>query len=144
MLSAVGERIIRIPVRTVLAVLGLIIAVWVVIDVISIARHVLIWIAISVFLALAINPLVDWLQERGVQRRSWATGLAFLMIILAIVALGALFIPTLIDNVNKLVDATPGAVHVTVVFPGANMLPESGVQVTGQTPPDPFVAVGFA
>jgi predicted PurR-regulated permease PerM len=111
MLSAVGERVIRFPVRTVLAVLGLIIAVWIVIDVISIARHVLVWIAISVFLALAINPLVDWLQTRGIRRRSWATGLAFLLILLAIAAIGALFIPTLISNVNKLVDATPGYIH---------------------------------
>jgi predicted PurR-regulated permease PerM len=107
----VGERVIRFRVRTVLAVLALIIAVWIVLHVISIARHVLVWVAISVFLALAINPLVDWLQTRGIKSRAWATGAAFLIVFIALAALGALFIPTLVSNVNKFADAVPGYVH---------------------------------
>jgi predicted PurR-regulated permease PerM len=110
MLSAVAERVIRFRVRTILAVFGLAIGVWSLLHIVSVARHVLVWIVISVFLALAINPLVEWLQRRGVHRRGLATSLAFSLILLGIAAVGALFIPTLVDNVNKFVAAVPGYV----------------------------------
>ena len=110
MLSAVAERVIRFRVRTILAVFGLAIAVWALLHIVSVARHVLVWIVISVFLALAINPLVEWLQRRGIERRGLATTLAFLLVLLGIAAVGALFIPTLVDNVNKFVAAVPGYV----------------------------------
>jgi predicted PurR-regulated permease PerM len=105
-----SERIIRFRVRTVLAVLGLIIAVWALLHIISVARHVLVWVAVSLFLALALNPLVEWLQHRGIRSRGLAAGVAFLLVILLLVGIGALFIPTLVDNVNKFVDAVPGYV----------------------------------
>jgi len=104
------ERVIRFRVATILAVIGIGIAVWTVLHVVSVARHVLVWVAVSLFLALAINPLVDLLQRRGIRRRGLATGTAFLLVILVLVGIGALFIPTLVDNTNKLVDATPGYV----------------------------------
>src|SRR5262245_8899770 len=104
----VAERVIRFRVRTILAIFALAIATWTVLHIASIARSVLVWIAISVFLALAINPLVEWLQRRGIRRRGLATGAAFILVMLGIAAIGALFIPTLVDNVNKFVDAVPG------------------------------------
>jgi predicted PurR-regulated permease PerM len=106
----VAERIIRFRVRTILAIFGLAIAVWTLLHLVSVARHVLVWVAISVFLALAINPLVELLQKRGLRRRGVATSAAFTLVLLAVVAVGALFIPTLVDNVNKFVDAVPGYV----------------------------------
>jgi predicted PurR-regulated permease PerM len=112
MLPAVTERVIRFRVRTILAIFGLAIAVWAVLHLVSIARHVLVWVAISLFLALAINPLVEWLQRRpGLHRRGAATSIAVLLVLLFFAAIGALFIPTVIDNVNKFVDAVPGYVH---------------------------------
>lgn len=105
-----AERIIRFRVRTILAIFGLAIAVWTLLHLVSVARHVLVWVAISVFLALAINPLVELLQKRGLRRRGVATSAAFTLVLLAVVAVGALFIPTLVDNVNKFVDAVPGYV----------------------------------
>src|SRR5262245_30796375 len=110
MLSAMQERVVSFRVRTILGFFGLAIAVWTVLHIFSVARHVLVWVAISVFLALAINPLVEQLQKRGIRRRGLATGVAFLLVLLGLVAIGALFIPTLVDNVNKFVDAVPGYV----------------------------------
>ena len=52
--------------------LGIVIAVAVALEVIWIARHVLTWILIALFLALALNPAVDWLQRHGVKRRGAA------------------------------------------------------------------------
>jgi predicted PurR-regulated permease PerM len=105
-----ADRVIRFRVRTILAVFGLAIAVWTVLHVVSVARHVLVWFAVSVFLALAMNPLVEVLQRRGIKRRGLAAGTAFLVVILVIAGIGALFIPTLVDNVNKFTDAVPGYV----------------------------------
>jgi predicted PurR-regulated permease PerM len=106
----VAERIVRFRVRTILSVLGLVIAVWVLLQLISIARHVIVWFLIALFLALAINPLVEWLQRRGVRSRGLASGSAFVLVVLTLVLIGALFIPTLVRNVNNFVDAVPGYV----------------------------------
>jgi predicted PurR-regulated permease PerM len=109
MLPAVTERVIRFRVHTILSIFGLAIAVWALLHLVSIARHVLVWIVISIFLALAINPLVEWLQKRrGLHRRGSATTVAFLLVLLGVAAVAALFIPTLVDNVNKFVTAVPG------------------------------------
>jgi len=105
-----AERVIRFRVRTILAIFGLAIAVWALLHIVSVARHVLVWIVISIFLALAINPLVEWIQRRGIKSRGLATSAAFTLVLLGVVAVGALFIPTLVDNVNKFVDAVPGYV----------------------------------
>jgi len=105
-----ADRVIRFRVRTILAVFALAIAVWTVLHVISVARHVLVWVAVSIFLALAMNPLVELLQRRGIKRRGLAAGTAFLLVIVVIAGIGALFIPTLVDNVNKFTDAVPGYV----------------------------------
>src|SRR6059058_4857860 len=105
------ERLVRFPVKTILAVLGLIVAVWALLHVIVVARSVIVYILIALFLALAINPLVAWLMRRGVRSRGLASGIACLLVLVAIAGIGYAFIPTLIDNVNNFVDAVPGYVH---------------------------------
>jgi predicted PurR-regulated permease PerM len=107
----VAERIIRFRVRTILTVLALVILVWGLIHLASITRQVLVWFFISLFLALAINPLVEWLQAHGIRRRGIASATAFLLVLLGLILIGALFIPTLVTNVNHFVDAVPGYVH---------------------------------
>ena len=104
------ERIVRFPVRTILTVLGLIIAVWALLHVIVIARSVFVYILIAIFLTLAINPLVSWIMRRGVHSRGIASATACLLVLLAIAGIGFAFIPTLVDNVNNFVDAAPGYV----------------------------------
>jgi predicted PurR-regulated permease PerM len=105
------ERVVSFRVRTVLTVLGLIVAVWALLHVIASARSVVVYILIAIFLALAINPLVAWLMRRGVRSRGLASGGACLLVLIAIAAIGYAFIPTLVDNVNNFVDAVPGYVH---------------------------------
>jgi len=105
------ERLVRFPVQTILTVLGLIVAVWALLHVIVVARSVIVYILIAIFLAVAINPLVSWLMRRGVRSRGLASGLACLLVLGAIAAIGFAFIPTLVDNVNNFVDAAPGYVH---------------------------------
>ena len=75
-----------------------------------IARHVLAWVVISLFLALALNPLVGWIQRRTKLGRGAAIGVAYLICAIVIAAVAATFLPKLIDEVNGFVQATPGYV----------------------------------
>ena len=99
------------PVKTILSVLGLVVVVYALLHVIVIARHVLVYVLIAIFLTLAINPLVAWLTRRGIHSRGIASGAACLLVLIAIVGIGFAFIPTLVDNVNNFVNAVPGYVH---------------------------------
>ncbi|TMM01110.1 MAG: AI-2E family transporter [Actinobacteria bacterium] len=107
----VPERLVRFPVRTILTVLGTIIAVAVVLEVIIIARHVIVWILISLFLALAMNPAVEFFQRHGIQRRGLASGVTFLLVLAAFAGIGALLVPTLVTQVSDLVGKVPDYVH---------------------------------
>ncbi len=101
---------VRLSVRTVLAVIGVVVAAWAVLTILSITRQVLSWILVSVFLALALNPAVDWFQRHGVRKRGYAAGLTYVLAIAAIVGIGFAFIPTLVSQVNDFVQAVPGYV----------------------------------
>src|SRR5262245_30062458 len=103
----VEERLIRFRPRAVLIVLGLILAGIVMIAVVQAARDVLIWIFVAIFLALALNPGVEWLQARGVRRRGFAAAMVFIGAVFGIVALAATIIPTLVARVNDFVEAVP-------------------------------------
>jgi predicted PurR-regulated permease PerM len=110
-LSGVKEIVVRFRLRTIFAVLMAVLVVALLLHILSVAREVLVWMLIAVFLSMAINPAVDWLQRRWIKSRAVAVILAMLGVLLAIVAIGALFIPTLIDQVNNFANALPGYVH---------------------------------
>jgi predicted PurR-regulated permease PerM len=105
------ERIVRFRARTILAVLGIVLAVAALLQVLWLARQVLTWILIAVFLALALDPAVSFLQRRGIRQRGIAIGTTYLIVASAIIVIGATFIPTLVDEVNNFVDAVPGYVE---------------------------------
>lgn len=107
----IPERLVRFRLRTVLSLLLTIIAVAVVLEVIWIARHVLTWVVISLFLALALNPAVEWLQGHGIKRRGAAAAVTYLLALVAIVAIGFTFVPTLVHQVNEFVQKLPDYVH---------------------------------
>jgi predicted PurR-regulated permease PerM len=105
------ERIIDFRPRTVLRVLAIIIATAIVLEVIWIARHVISWIFIALFLALALNPAVDWLERRLNDRRGAAAAIVFFAALGAIVGVAFLFIPTLINQVNDFANKVPDYLH---------------------------------
>jgi predicted PurR-regulated permease PerM len=102
--------VVRFSVRSVLAVIGFVIAAWALLSIIAITRQVIAWILVSVFLALALNPAVEWFMRRGVKSRGVAAGITYVLALLAIGAIGYAFIPTLVNQVNDFVHAVPGYV----------------------------------
>jgi predicted PurR-regulated permease PerM len=107
----VEERVVRFRPTTILALLGITIGVFLVLEVVWIARQVLTWVLIAVFLALAMNPAVNWFQNHGVRRRGLATGLTAVLVLAGFTLLGLLFIPTLVDEVNGFARALPDYVE---------------------------------
>ncbi len=107
----IPERLVRVRLRTALSLLVTIISVAIVLEVLWIARHVLTWVLISLFLALALNPAVEWLQAHGFKRRGAAAAIAYLLALVAIVGIGFTFVPTLVHQVNEFVGKLPDYVH---------------------------------
>src|SRR5205809_1018229 len=107
----IPERLVRFRLHTILALLATIIAVALTLEVIWIARHVLTWVLISAFLALALNPFVDWLQRHGIRSRGWAAATAYVLTLAFFVAIGFTFVPTLIHQSDDFVHKLPSYVH---------------------------------
>ncbi len=105
-MPAESERLVHFRPRTVLLVIGILVASFVTLKVLWISRHILSWIFIALFLSLALNPAVDRL-ERRIKRRGLATGIVFITALVAVALVGWLFIPTLVDQVNNFADKVP-------------------------------------
>jgi predicted PurR-regulated permease PerM len=105
------EHVIRFRLRNVLGVILVVIAVLAVLEVLQIARQVITWILISLFLALALNPAVEFFQRRLTRRRLPAIAITYVISALVIVGLAATFVPTLIENVNDFAQAVPGYIE---------------------------------
>jgi predicted PurR-regulated permease PerM len=105
------DRIVSFRPRTIFAVLGITLAVAIVLYVLWISRHVLSWLLIALVLSLALNPAVEFLQRHGVKRRSLAAGITFVVALAAVGGLAALFVPTLVDQVDSLANKVPDYVH---------------------------------
>jgi predicted PurR-regulated permease PerM len=106
-MSSPDERVVAFRPRTIINVALLLVGVGIVLWVAWVSRRVLIWTFVSAFLAVALSPAVDALQRRGLHRRGAAAAVVYLLMIAIIAALGALFVPTLVDQVNSLVDQAP-------------------------------------
>jgi predicted PurR-regulated permease PerM len=106
----VEERVVRFRPTTILALLGITIGVFLVLELVWIARQVLTWVLIAIFLALAMNPAVNWFQNHGIRRRGLATGITAVLVLAGFAVLGLLFIPTLVGEVNGFAHALPGYV----------------------------------
>src|SRR5450759_4691452 len=105
-----ASRVIHIRPRTIALIVAIVLAFALALQIAIIAGQVIVWIFIALFLALAINPLVEWLQRRGVHRRGLAVAIAFSAVLLALVGFVAVFVPILLDQVGKFIDAVPGYV----------------------------------
>jgi predicted PurR-regulated permease PerM len=100
------ERLVRFRPRAILTVIGVVLAVAIVLEVLWVTRSVIIWVLIALFLAMALNPAVEFLVARGLKRGP-AVGIVFVGAILLVVGIAATFVPTLIREVNDLADAVP-------------------------------------
>jgi predicted PurR-regulated permease PerM len=105
------ERVVDLRPRTIMRVLSIVLLVAIVLEVVWISRHVLAWVVIALFLALALDPFVGWIERRAHLGRAQAIAVAYLVLILVIAGIGATFVPKLVDEVNGFVQALPNYLH---------------------------------
>ena len=66
-------------------------------------------IGMALFLSFALEPAVDWFAKRG-WKRGMATGLIFVILLLAMVLLAALIVPAVVSGFKQLVVSAPSLV----------------------------------
>jgi predicted PurR-regulated permease PerM len=109
MANAAPERVVYFRPRTVLVVLGLLLATLGLLSLVYLAWHIITWLLIAIFLALALNPAVEFFEGRGL-RRGYATAIVFFLTLGVIAGLGFLLIPPLVDQVRSFVAEVPNIV----------------------------------
>lgn len=103
------ERVVVFRVRSVLAGLGIVLGVAALLGFVLLAQAGLTLIAVALFLALALNPAVEFFQRRGLGRGP-AVGMVFVLALLVFALLAVVFIPPLVTQITNFVDALPGLV----------------------------------
>ncbi len=104
------ERVVLVRTRTVLGVLGITVLVVLALGFLYLARHAITWVLIAAFFAMALNPAVEFFQQRGL-RRGLAAALVFLLALLAATVLGLVVIPPLVTEVTDFVEAVPSLIE---------------------------------
>lgn len=103
------ERVVYVRPRTILIVLGIVLVAAALFVFLYLAWHVITWILIALFLALALNPAVELFERHGL-RRGLASSVVFLLALGAFAGLASLLIPPLVEQVTDFIDAVPGFV----------------------------------
>jgi predicted PurR-regulated permease PerM len=98
-------------VRTILATIGLVLATVVVVLFVMRVERVLVWMLIAVFFTVALYPAVDWVQRHVTRgRRSPATLIVFLVVLLVFGGLLAVFAVPLAEQGTQLATRLPSII----------------------------------
>jgi predicted PurR-regulated permease PerM len=89
-------RTVAIALLTTAVVLGALILLWQV-------RTFIGWFVVALFLAAALDPLVNWLQRRHrLIKRPLAIALSYLGVLVVLLFIAGIFLPLLVDQINGL------------------------------------------
>jgi len=93
---------IEVPTRTILKIIGTLIAIWLILQVLSI----FLLLVLATFICLALRPPVRRLEQQGIPR---VLAAASIYLILALITLGffALIVPPLIDQIESVIENAP-------------------------------------
>lgn len=96
-------RTVAVALLTAAVVLGALFLIWQV-------RTFVGWFVIALFLAVVLNPAVNWLQRRHrLIKRPLAIALTYLGVVAALLFLAGIFLPLLVDQVNGLINFVTAA-----------------------------------
>src|SRR5512144_148160 len=98
----------RVPVRTILATIGLVLATLFLLWLIMQTRRVLVWVVVAAFFAVALYPVVNWVQRRASWcGRSLATLVVFLLLFVLLGGMVTLFAVPLAREGTELAGQLP-------------------------------------
>jgi predicted PurR-regulated permease PerM len=95
-----------VPVRTILAAIGLVLATIIAIRIVQLLANVIGLLVVAGFFAIVLTPSVDYLERKGM-RRSMATIIVFLFGLGLLAGMLTLFIQPIVREVNDFVDDFP-------------------------------------
>ncbi|HZX01394.1 AI-2E family transporter [Kribbella sp.] len=87
------------------AALGVLVA-WGLWNALGQASSVLLLLLVSIFIAVGLNPLVEWFMRRGL-KRGLAVAVVFLLMILAVAGVGFAIVPVVSDQISNLIKNAP-------------------------------------
>jgi predicted PurR-regulated permease PerM len=98
-----------VPTRTILATIGLLLVTALFLYILVHIRQVLTWMVVGAFFAIALAPVVGWVQRRvfGGKRRSMATLLVFVVVFVLLAALITAFAVPLAQEGTKIAGQLP-------------------------------------
>ncbi|MFE9656864.1 AI-2E family transporter [Micromonospora sp. NPDC006431] len=97
----------RSTVRRTLIVIGLLLATLIALGFVWATRVVLTWMLVAAFFAVALKPVVDWLQRRLVRRRALATLMVFVAAFVLLAGLTAAIVLPLVHEVARFAERAP-------------------------------------
>lgn len=98
--------------RTIVRFMSVILIFWLSVQAVYQIRGALVWLLISFFLALALNPPVSWLASKiPGGSRALATGVAYILVLTVLGVFLTSTIPPLIDETTNLVQTLPEKVQ---------------------------------
>ncbi|PSK64341.1 AI-2 transport protein TqsA [Micromonospora sp. MH33] len=101
----------RSTARRALIVIGLVLVTLAGLALVWATRRVLVWGLVAAFFAVALKPLVDWVERRLVRHRALATLMVFLATFVVLAALGAMIVLPLVDELGRFADRAPELVR---------------------------------
>ena len=87
------------------AALGVLVA-WGLWNALGQAKSVIILLVVSMFIAVGLNPLVEWFMRRGL-KRGLAVAVVFVLMILAVAGVGFAIVPVVSEQINDLIRNAP-------------------------------------
>lgn len=106
--SSSPERYVAFRPKTILSLIALLLGVAAVGYVLFVSRRIVAWAFVALFMSLAINPAIEWLHRRHVNRRGVAVGIIFGGVFALLALAAALVVPALVSQVTDFVNAVPG------------------------------------
>ena len=100
-----------VPIRAILATIGLVLATVAALYIVMQLRQILTWIIIAAFFAVALAPVVGWFERRLRGHRSVATLIVFVLVAIALLGLGALFVVPLATQGTNLAGQLPDVIN---------------------------------
>lgn len=98
--------------RRTAVVLGVVLLAFLALLLIYQTRRVLVWILIAAFFAVALHPLVNWVEGRARRMPRWlATLLVFIVVVAVLAGLTTLFVVPLVREGTQLADGFPKMVE---------------------------------
>jgi predicted PurR-regulated permease PerM len=97
------------PARAIVRIVMIIVAVVLCLYLIYLLRKPISWLFIAMFIAVALSKPVNFLDRH--MKRGFAIGLVYLALLGVIVALGALFVPPVVNEANNLANDAPSYVQ---------------------------------